>query len=157
MYTLSDPATSRDERRNALYPWYSSFFTDKLFFPMTRCWQLFPIYLHLKLHKNANNVNFGSFEKARSIYISSRTGTQWIKFSCGNWIREGSGQGADLARIVEGELQDVTGEVCRGRLFFFQKRSLWCKASVEVKETFVSNLSVLLRSVKGVKQTPFYP
>ena len=26
-------------------------------------WQLFPIYFHLKFHKNANNANFGSFDK----------------------------------------------------------------------------------------------
>ena len=26
-------------------------------------WQLFPIYFHLKLHKNANTAKFGSYEK----------------------------------------------------------------------------------------------
>ena len=26
-------------------------------------WQIFPIYFHLKLHKNANNTNSGSFAK----------------------------------------------------------------------------------------------
>ena len=28
-------------------------------------WQLFPIYFHLKLPKNANIANFGGFEKTR--------------------------------------------------------------------------------------------
>ena len=28
-------------------------------------WQLFPIYFHLKLHKNANNANVRSYEKTR--------------------------------------------------------------------------------------------
>ena len=28
-------------------------------------WEIFPIYFHLKFNKNANNANFGSFEKPR--------------------------------------------------------------------------------------------